>query len=80
MSSGQPPELTLSVWIDGQHIRQVRFADYGPKDPDPEPRKDGVFKELTLELWDFGVSVAGLDWSRLPSIRPRGVRTRDVCG
>ena len=72
ISSGQPPELVLSVWLDGQHIRQVRFVDNGPKDPDPEPRKDGVFKALTLELWDFGVPVAELDWSRLPSIRAPG--------
>jgi hypothetical protein len=69
ISSGQRPELALSVWIDGQYIRQVRFVDYGPKDPEPEPRNAGVFKELTLELWDFGVSVADLDWSRLPRIR-----------
>jgi len=72
ISSGQPPELALSVWLDGQHIRQTRFADYGPKDRNPEPGNPGVSKELTLELWDFGVSVAGLDWSRLPSIRTPG--------
>jgi len=72
ISSGQPPELALSAWIDGQHIRQVRFADYGPKDPKPRLRNPGVFKELTLELWDFGVSLADLDWSREPSSRAPG--------
>jgi len=63
ISSGQPPELALSVWIDGRHIRQVRFADRGPEDLKPRLRNLGVAKVLTLELWDFGVSLAELDWS-----------------
>jgi hypothetical protein len=27
---------------------------------------------VTLELWDFGVPVDSLDWSRLPSFRAEG--------
>ena len=45
--------LPLDVWIDGTHVRRVRYFQ-GPG-------------TSTLELWDFGVSTEGLDWSRLPS-------------
>jgi hypothetical protein len=62
VSATLPPVLTLAVWIDDQHIRQVRFED----------RVRGSAKTLVLELWDFGVSVEGLDWSRLPTFRTEG--------
>jgi hypothetical protein len=62
VSATLPPVLTLAVWIDDQHIRQVRFED----------RVGGSAKTLVLELWDFGVSVEGLDWSRLPTFRTEG--------
>jgi hypothetical protein len=31
-----------------------------------------VSRTATLELWDFGVPVDSLDWSRLPSFRAPG--------
>jgi hypothetical protein len=68
VDSPQPPVLGLSVWVDGQHIRQVRFVDSQPKGPQPGQSRSGA-KVLTLEIWDFGVPVHDLDWSRLPSFR-----------
>jgi hypothetical protein len=68
VDSPQPPVLGLSVWVDGQHIRQVRFVDSQPKDPQPGQSASAA-KVLTLEIWDFGVPVQNLDWSRLPSFR-----------
>jgi hypothetical protein len=47
--------LTVEVCVDGEHVRRVRFRS--------EQRTD------TLELWDFGVSLDELDWSRLPAFR-----------
>jgi hypothetical protein len=47
--------LPLDVWIDGSHVRRVRY----------EGRAHGK-GALTLELWEFGVGTDGLDWSRLP--------------
>jgi hypothetical protein len=64
----RPPVLALTVWIDGQHIRRVRFENRAPKDLEGTPGGSAA-KVLTLELWDFGVSVRELDWSRLPSFR-----------
>jgi hypothetical protein len=66
--SPQPPVLALVVWIDDRHVRQVRFEDRVPKDLRAEQRTS-VAKVLTLELWDFGVLVQELDWSRLPDFR-----------
>ena len=48
--------IPLSVWIDGTHVRRVCFEEM------QEPQN-----MLSLELWDFGVSTEGLDWSRVPS-------------
>ena len=53
--------LPVTVWIDGQHVRRVRFAG-GP------PARHWA----TLDLWEFGVPVGELDWSRLPTIRSPG--------
>lgn len=50
-----PPELT--VWADDQHIRKIQYEEGG----------SSVSKKHALELWDFGVPVDWLDWSRLPS-------------
>jgi hypothetical protein len=47
--------LPVEVCIDDKHVRRVRFR--------PEHRTD------TLELWDFGVSLDDLDWTRLPTFR-----------
>lgn len=52
--------LPVTVWIDGQHIRRIEFQPTGPS-------------QLTaLDLWDFGVPVDELDWSRLPTFRSPG--------
>jgi hypothetical protein len=48
--------LPGSVWVDGEHIRRVHF-------PDVESR------QLSLELWDYGVATDEFDWSRLPTFR-----------
>ena len=53
----------LTVWIDDDHIRRVRYAECAPG-PDT-----AVVRSWTLELWDFGVPADSLDWSRLPSFR-----------
>jgi hypothetical protein len=45
----------VEFWIDGSHIRRVRFES--------ENRIE------TVELWDYGVGTDGLDWSRLPTFR-----------
>jgi hypothetical protein len=47
--------LPVAVWIDDEHVRRVRFR--------AEDRID------TVELWDFGVSLGDLDWTRLPTFR-----------
>ena len=58
----QPPEFM--VWTDGQYVRRVRFATKSANLITPD--LDGYGSRAELELWDFGVSVAHLDWSRLP--------------
>ena len=50
--------LTAEVWLDDCHVRRLRFA--------AENRTD------TLELWDLGVALDDLDWSRLPTFRTAG--------
>lgn len=51
--------LPVTVWIDGQHVRRVRFEGGPPV-------------RATLDLWEFGVPVGELDWSRLPTFRSPG--------
>jgi hypothetical protein len=58
----------LMVWIDDEHIRRIQVEDHA------EAGRSSVSKVRTLELWDFGVPVDSLDWSRLPSLRPGGGR------
>jgi hypothetical protein len=53
--------LSATVWIDGQHVRRVRFEGGPP-----------VRQRATLDLWEFGVPVGQLDWSRLPTFRSPG--------
>jgi hypothetical protein len=48
--------LPATVWIDGQYIRRVHFSEVLPR-------------ELTLELWDYGVPTDDLNWSRLPTFK-----------
>lgn len=50
----------FTVWIDNQHIRQIR-SEWSGRDP-----RHGSSTE-TYELWDFSVPVDSLDWSHLPS-------------
>lgn len=67
VSSALPPVLVLTVWIDSENVRQVRFED---RTKSPQTTLDASSaKVLTLELWDFGVPVRELDWSRLPTFR-----------
>jgi len=47
--------LPVTVWIDGEHVRRVAFEQVGP-----------ASRRRVLELWEFGVAVDDLDWSRLP--------------
>lgn len=53
--------VPVTVWIDGQHVRRVRFEDGPP-----------LRLRATLDLWEFGVPVGELDWSRLPTFRSPG--------
>ena len=50
--------VAVTVWIDSQHVRRIRF-EHGP------PAR----LVTTLDLWEFGVPVSELDWSRLPTFR-----------
>jgi hypothetical protein len=54
-----PAELT--VWIDDAHIRRIESAEHAVD------QYSSVSKRLTIELWDFGVAIDSLDWSRLSS-------------
>lgn len=56
----------LTVWVDDQHVRRVRSVEHG------STRDVSFSGTRTLELWDFGVPVDSLDWSRLPSFRAPG--------
>lgn len=47
--------LQVTVWLDDAHVRRLC-------------RSTETMIE-TLELWDFGVAVADLDWSRVPTFR-----------
>jgi hypothetical protein len=51
-----PAEFT--VWIDEDHVRQV-MAEVTLSD-------HSGLETKTLELWDFGVPVDSLDWTRFP--------------
>jgi hypothetical protein len=56
-----PSEFT--VWIDDQRIRRFQTVERG------SGRSASATKTETVELWDFGVPVDELDWSRLPAFR-----------
>ena len=53
--------LPVTVWIDEQHVRRIRF-EHGRQPRDL----------ATLDLWEVGVPAGGLDWSRLPTFRSPG--------
>ena len=65
-----PHPPTFTVWTDGQDVRRVRFARRAGNDIGPD--LDGYGSLTQLELWDFGVPVAHLDWSRVPDFRVAG--------
>jgi len=51
--------LPVDAWVDDQHIRRLRLKTESP----PEVRTE------TLDLWDHGTRLDGLDWTRLPTFR-----------
>ena len=53
----------FTVWIDDERIRRFQTVDRG------SGRSARATRTETVELWDFGVPVDSLDWSRLPSFR-----------
>jgi hypothetical protein len=53
----------FTVWIDDERIRRFRTVERG------SGRSARATKTETVELWDFGVPVDSLDWSRLPAFR-----------
>jgi len=67
-SFGPGPEASttaaMAVWIDEQRVRRVRFSQSARGEVSPEPA-DRV-STVEVELWDFGTSVAHLDWLRFP--------------
>lgn len=66
MAAVQTGPAELTVWVDDQHVRRIRFEEHASS------RRASVSRIVTLELWDFGVPVDSLDWSRLPSFRTDG--------
>jgi hypothetical protein len=61
-----PAEFT--VWFDEHHVRQIQTDVFSG-----DNRKEGT---VTLELWDFGVPVDSLDWTRFPG-RPGPAQPED---
>jgi hypothetical protein len=53
----------FTVWIDGRHVQRFQTAEPG------SGRYARATRTETVELWDFGVPVDELDWSRLPAFR-----------
>jgi hypothetical protein len=47
--------LSMEVWLDDVGIRRLRFSAGG--------------RTQTLELWQLGTDLDGLDWTRLPTFR-----------
>jgi hypothetical protein len=56
----------FTVWIDDEHIRRIE------SEARASDEHASVSRRETLELWDFGVAVDSLDWSRLPSFQTPG--------
>ena len=61
MTTADDDEFT--VWIDSEHVRRFQAVERG------SARFSRATTTETVELWDFGVPVDSLDWSRLPSFR-----------
>ena len=56
----------FTVWIDDEHIRQIQLEEHAADE------HSSTSQTRTTELWDFGVPVGSLDWSRLPTFRTPG--------
>jgi hypothetical protein len=56
------------VWMGEGHFRRIQFDERPAR---RNPRVTAA-RRRTIELWDFGVPVDSLDWSRLPSFLPPG--------
>ena len=52
----------LTAWIDDEHVRRIQSVWQAPS--------GSVIQ--TFDLWEFGVPVGSLDWSRLPSFHATG--------
>ena len=63
------PASALTTWVDGEHVRRVRFAETAASEPPRGQAKLTVTKERTIDLWDYGVSLEDVDWTRLPDFR-----------
>jgi len=59
-------EDEFTVWIDGRRVQRFRTVERG------SDRYPLATRTETVELWDFGVPVDELDWSRLPTFRSPG--------
>jgi len=53
----------FTVWVDRRHVQRFRTVERG------SGRHARATRTETVELWDFGVPLDELDWSRLPSFR-----------
>ena len=62
----------FTVWIDDQRVRRFRTVQRG------SGRSARTTRTETVELWDFGVPVDSLDWTRLPSFRTDRARDRII--
>ena len=56
-------EDEFTVWIDDRHVQRFQTVQRG------SDRYPVATRAETVELWDFGIPVDSLDWSRLPSFR-----------
>jgi hypothetical protein len=57
---------SLTAWVDGDYVRRIRLGESATSEPGRGQVKLSVTKERTTELWDFGVLLEDLDWTRLP--------------
>jgi hypothetical protein len=56
----------FTAWLDGQRIQRFQTVERG------SGRSALATRTETVDLWDFGVPVDELDWSRLPAFRSPG--------
>jgi hypothetical protein len=62
----------FTVWLDGQRVQRFRTVDRG------SGRSALATRTETIDLWDFGVPVDDLDWSRLPTFRTAARQAGDA--